>query len=111
VRFGVRVEGGAETILLSLNIIIMPQTLDFSPVVLQAEIPKRPATVVLADLADAGSDLRERSTTTWKKNPTEHPYDFPNNYVDLPIRFNAVDPISTYAVNQNTMFTQRYFKK
>jgi hypothetical protein len=103
--------GGAETILLSLNIIIMPQTLDFSPVLLQSEVPMRPATVVLADLADAGSDLRERSTTTWNKNATEHPYDFPNSYVNLPIRFNTADPISTYAVNQNTMFTQRYFKK
>ena len=89
----------------------MPQTLDFSAVMLQPEVAMRPATTVLADLADASSDLRERTTFTWKKNPTEHPYDFPNSYVNLPIRVQDKDPISTYAVNQNTMFTQRYFKK
>lgn len=89
----------------------MRPTLDFSPIVLQPEVVKGPATAVLADIVDTGSDLRERTTLTWKKNPTEHPYDFPNSYVNIPIRVVTQDPVSTYAVNQNTMFTQRYLKK
>jgi len=64
--------------------------------------------VVLADLADASSHLREQTTTAWKKGWSEQAYDFPNTYVNLPQRVMTWDPISTYADDQNTRFVQRY---
>lgn len=86
-------------------------TLNAAPVVLQPEVWMGPATVVLKDLADASSALRERSTTGWTKGWTEQPYDFPNTYVDLPLRVQTADPMSTYAMDQNDRFTQRYLTK
>lgn len=68
-----------------------------------------PATVVLEDLADTGSLLREKTTTAWKSNWTEQPYDFPNSYVNIPQRVMDWNPVSTYVDDQNTRFAQRYF--
>jgi hypothetical protein len=85
----------------------MPR-LDAAPIILQPNIHMGPATVVLADLADAGSYLREQTTTAWSKGWSEQPYDFPNTYVNLPMRVKTWDPISTYADDQNNRFVQRY---
>jgi hypothetical protein len=86
-------------------------TLDFSPIVLEQNVNMGPATVVLEDLAVTGSLLREQTTTAWKKNWTEQSYEFPNTYVNLPLRTLSFDPISSYADDQNARFAQRYAKK
>jgi hypothetical protein len=85
--------------------------LGFSDIVLEPSVNMGPATVVLADLADTGSMLREQTTIGWKKNWTEDSYDFPNTYVNLPLRTVPFDPISSYADDQNARFSQRYAKK
>jgi hypothetical protein len=85
----------------------MPK-LDVAPVILQPNLHMGPATVVLEDLADASSFLREQTTTAWKKNWTEQSYDFPNTYVTLPQRVLGWNPISTYTDDQNNRFAQRY---
>ena len=85
----------------------MPR-LDTAPIVLQPSVHMGPATVVLEDLADTGSLLREQTTTAWKKNWTEQSYDFPNTYVTIPQRVMSWNPISTYTDDQNNRFAQRY---
>jgi len=86
----------------------MPR-LDAAPVILQPNVHMGPATVVLEDLADTGSALREQTTTAWKKGWSEQSYDFPNSYVTIPQRVMTWDPISTYADDQNNRFVQRYY--
>lgn len=88
----------------------MPR-LNTSPLVLQEGVMMGPATVVLADKTDVESMIRVRTTTAWKKNPSEQPYDFPNSYVTIPQRVMGWNPISTYVDDQNTRFVQRYFSK
>lgn len=88
----------------------MPR-LDAAPIILQPNVHMGPATVVLEDLADTGSALREQTTTAWKKGWSEQTYDFPNSYVTLPLRVQTWDPISTYADDQNNRFVQRYNAK
>lgn len=85
--------------------------LDASPYNLQPGVHMGPATVNLVDIADTGSMLREASTTSWKKAKTEQAYDFPNSYVNLPLRVMSFDPINTTADDQNRRFAQRYFSK
>ena len=70
-----------------------------------------PATIVLADKTDVESLLRVKTTTAWKKNPTEQPYDFPNSYISIPQRVMGWNPTDTYVADQNTRFVQRYFSK
>lgn len=88
----------------------MPR-LNTSPLVLQEGVMMGPATVVLADKTDVESMIRERTTTAWKSNWTEKPFDFPNSYVTIPQRVMGWNPISTYVDDQNTRFVQRYFSK
>lgn len=88
----------------------MPR-LDAAPVILQPNVHMGPATVVLEDLADTGSALREQTTTAWKKGWSEQTYDFPNSYVTIPQRVMPWVPISTYADDQNDRFVQRYHVK
>lgn len=88
----------------------MPR-LDTAPLILQPNVHMGPATVVLEDLADTGSFLREQTTTAWKKNWTEQGYDFPNTYVTIPQRVMEWNPISTYTDDQNNRFAQRYSQK
>jgi hypothetical protein len=113
-RLGDERDAGAETIFIfhqyffSYSTLIMPR-LDNSQNILQPGIHMGPATIVLEDLADTGSLLRERTTTAWKSNWTEQPYDFPNSYVNIPQRVMGWNPISTYVDDQNTRFAQRYF--
>jgi hypothetical protein len=65
----------------------------------------------IAELVDIESDLREEPTTGRRKTYSERPYDFPNSYIDMPVRVWTADPGSTYAANQNLRFQQRYGKK
>jgi hypothetical protein len=88
----------------------MPR-LNTSPLVLQEGVMMGPATVVLADKTDVESMIRERTTTAWKSNWTEKPYDFPNSYVTIPQRVMGWNPTDTYVDDQNTRFVQRYFSK
>lgn len=85
--------------------------LDFSPIVLEQGVWKGPAQVVLADKTQVESFLREEPTTSWKKGWSEQPYDFPNTYVNLPLRVLQWNPISTFVDDQNTRFVQRYMSK
>lgn len=89
----------------------MAPSLNTSPLVLQDGVMMGPATIVLADKTDVESLLREKTTTAWKKNSTEVPYDFPNSYVTIPQRVMTWNPTSTYVDDQNNRFVQRYFTK
>lgn len=89
----------------------MPQGLNTSAVTLQKDILVGPATVVLEDLVATESELRSKDTTAWKKAWSETPYDFPNLYTTIPVRYIAQNPISTYVDDQNNRFAQRYLKK
>lgn len=70
-----------------------------------------PATITMVDIADTESALRPVDTLAWKKPYTEASYDFPNSYVDIPLRVLTWDPISTYVDDQNNRFAQRYILK
>lgn len=85
--------------------------LDTSPVVLEKGVWFGPAQVVLEDKTQIESELRERPTTSWRKDMTEAPYDFPNTYVTIKQRVMDWNPISTFTDDQNTRFAQRYFGK
>jgi hypothetical protein len=78
---------------------------------LQDGIYRGPKNVVLEELAMASDALRPQTTTRWGKDWSEQSYDFPNQYIETPTRTLDWDPISTYAVDQNTRFVQRYFVK
>ena len=78
---------------------------------LQPGVMQGPATITMADIADVSSKLRPLDTLSWKGAWGETPYDFPNTYVNLPLRVMESDPISTYAIDQNSRFVQRYMKK
>ena len=83
-------------------------TLDTSPLTLEKGVWYGPAQVVLEDKTSVEDSLREQTTTSWKKGWSEHAYDFPNSYVNIPLRVREWNPISTFAENQNTRFFQRY---
>ena len=84
--------------------------LDTSPIMLQTGIMLGPAQLTLEDKTQVESLLRERPTTAWRKDMTEKPYDFPNQYCTLPIRWMQWNPRNTYADDQNNRFVQRYIK-
>jgi len=86
-------------------------TLDYSGVNLEKGVWIGPAQVVLADKTDVESTLREQTTSTWKKGWSENPYDFPNTYVDLPLRVLWWNPINTFGDIQNERFNERYYSK
>jgi hypothetical protein len=90
--------------------VIMP-TLDTSPLTLEKGVWFGPAQVVLADKTDVESTLREQTTSTWKKGWSEKAYDFPNTYVNLPLRVLYWNPITTFGEIQNERFEQRYYSK
>ena len=85
--------------------------LDTSDIVLEKGVWSGPAQIVLENKTQVESELRERSTTAWKKNASEQPYDFPNSYINIPVRVMQDNPISTFVDDQNTRFAQRYFGK
>jgi len=78
---------------------------------LQPGVWQGPATITMVDIATVGSALRPVDTLSWKNGWAENSYDFPNSYVNLPLRVLGFDPISTYAIDQNTRFVQRYIQK
>lgn len=86
----------------------MPQ-FSYSPLVLEEGVWKGPAQVVLEDKTDVESGLREEPTTAWKKGWSEQAYDFPNTYVNLPLRVLNTNPINTFGEYQNQRFVQRYY--
>jgi len=90
--------------------VIMP-ALDTSRVTLEKGVWYGPAQVVLADKTDVESTLREQTTSTWKKGWSEKAYDFPNTYVNLPLRVLYWNPINTFGDIQNDRFEQRYYSK
>jgi len=77
-------------------------------VTLEQSVWQGPATVTQVDVVDAESALRPVDTLAWKKPYTETAYDFPNTYVNIPLRVLTWDPISTYSIEQNVRFDQRY---
>ena len=85
--------------------------LDTTPLTLEKGVWSGPAQVVLADMKEVESGLREQSTTAWRNGWSEQAYDFPNTYVTLPIRWMTWDPASTFVEDQNNRFAQRYFSK
>jgi len=85
-------------------------TLDNSHNILQKGIWIGPAQVVLADKTDVESTLREQTTSAWKKGWSEKSYDFPNTYVDIPLRVLNWNPINTFGDIQNERFSQRYMQ-
>jgi len=78
---------------------------------LQPGVWQGPATITMVDIADAETRLRPVDTLSWKNGWSETSYDFPNSYVNLPLRVVGFDPISTYAIDQNNRFVQRYVQK
>jgi hypothetical protein len=92
----------------------MAPTLSTSGLVLEEQIWQGPAQITLEDIAKITSELVPEPTTAWRKDQTEKPYDFPNTYCDpvqVPITWMTWDPISTYTVEQNTIFDQHYLQK
>jgi hypothetical protein len=91
----------------------MAPTLTTSQNVLEQGVWQGPAQITLDDIAQVSNFLISEPTTSWRKNMTEQPYDFPNNYCDtaqVPIQWMRWDPRSTYVDDQNNRFNQRYFK-
>ena len=69
-----------------------------------------PIVPLLEDIADKSSALREVTTTRFNKYWAEQPFDFPNSYINIPLRVMKADPISTRSELQNAAFMQRYLK-
>jgi hypothetical protein len=65
---------------------------------------------LIIDIIDVDDALRPVDTSGFKKLISEQPYDFPNFYVDAPVRVMLQDPMSTTAEYQNTDFMRRYLK-
>lgn len=65
---------------------------------------------LIIDIVNVDDALRPVDTTSFKKGYSEQPYDFPNFYVDTPVRVWTQDPISTTAEAQNNDFMRRYLK-
>jgi len=89
-------------------------SLDTNRITLEADIWQGPAQITLDDIAKVSNFLISEPTTSWRKNMTEQPYDFPNNYCDpaqVPIQWVKWLPRSTFADDQNNRFDQRYFQK
>jgi hypothetical protein len=92
----------------------MAPTLTTSGLVLENGVWQGPAQITLEDIGNVISELVPEPTTSWRKNMTERPYDFPNCYCDpaqVPIQWMRWDPRSTFADDQNNRFNQRYFQK
>lgn len=92
----------------------MAPTLSTSQNVLERGVWQGPAQITLEDIAVVSNFLISEPTTAWRKNMTEQPYDFPNNYYDtaaVPIQWMRWDPRSTFSDMQNAAFNQRYFQK
>lgn len=69
-----------------------------------------PLVPLLADIVAVDDALRPVDTTAFKKYYASEPYDFPSQYIDIPVRVWTQDPISTTAEYQNADFMKRYLK-
>lgn len=69
-----------------------------------------PLLPLIQDIVEEQSMLREVPTTRFNKYYAQEPYDFPNYYVDAPLRVMNFDPMSTRAEYQNHAFMKRYLK-
>ncbi len=78
---------------------------------LQDEIHMGPTTVQLSEIAEVSDALRPQTTTRWGKFWNEQSYDFPASYITTPPRVMDWQPVNTYAIDQNTRFSQRYSAK
>jgi hypothetical protein len=88
--------------------ISMGRTLQTDHLTLQPRIWQGPANVVLDDIVRVDDRLRSQTTSTWKRQWAEAPYDFPNLYIGSdPFPTRLFDPISTYSNDQNSRFNQR----
>jgi len=86
----------------------MGRILQTDGLTLQPKIWQGPATIVLDDIVRVDDRLRSQSTSTWKDQYAERPYDFPNLYIGGdPFPVLLFDPISTYSNDQNSRFNQR----
>jgi hypothetical protein len=82
--------------------------LGFSDLSLQRDVWVSPTQYLIEDRINTESDLREQSTSAWKKGWSEQAYDFPNEYVTIPLRVIGWNPISTFVDIQNERFDARY---
>lgn len=67
-------------------------------------------TQLISEMVESDDVLRPQSTTTFKASYADKSYDFPELYINLPIRYWKRDPLSTYSNDQNNRFIQRYGK-
>jgi hypothetical protein len=78
---------------------------------LQRGVTLTPDQTSLGRRADTESDLRPVPTSTWRKGYTEKQYEFPLQYITIPMRYNAMRPVDTSVEDQNRRFAQRYFSR
>lgn len=52
--------------------------------------------------------LRPQTTTGFHRGWQAEPFDFPNEYITAPFPVKTDDPISTYTMDRNIRFDQRY---
>ena len=67
-------------------------------------------TRLLTEMVESDDMLRPQSTRAFNGTWADKPYDFPNLYINLPVRFWSPDAMSTYSNDQNNRFLQRYGK-
>jgi hypothetical protein len=69
-----------------------------------------PIVPLLEDIAIVSDALREVTTTSFRRDIASIETDFPDSYVNIPIRVYLDDPISTRADTQNEAFMNKYLK-
>ena len=77
--------------------------------VLEDGIWKGPTNTNYVDMIMTDDALRSQTTSRNNKYWAAEPFDFPRLYeVNEPVRFQATDPVSTYAMYQSQSYAQRY---
>lgn len=64
----------------------------------------------LEDLVMADDNLRPQTTTSYKKQWQGEAYDFPNSYITDPFPIQTDIPLSSYVIDRNERFAERYRK-
>jgi hypothetical protein len=64
----------------------------------------------LEDLVMAEDNLRPQTTTSFTKQWQGEPYDFPNEYITDPFPIQMQIPLSSYVIDRNERFAERYRK-
>lgn len=65
----------------------------------------------LEDLVMVDDYLRPQSTIGYHRDWETKPFDFPNIYITEPFPVKTDDPVSTYAMDRNIRFSERYASK